>query len=1012
MPKRNLPILIAVFFTLTFSSCTCIYFNTFHNIRKNFNGAEKARKKDGREKAKGAEVKQYNDAITKASKVLERHPTSSWVDDALYIIGASYYYLGEYSKSSRKFKELFANYPNSEYVSRARVLLAKAKLQLDEEAEAVVIFEEIFETETDKKMKANAARSLGEYYFEAKDFAKADKYFTALIDSLGDNEDKLRALLYVADGHYERYAFGKAMENYKEALKHDPDTLQYYRINFRMADCQYFLNDLAGGLERLQELADDDIYYDSLAAIRLKMAEGYEWDGDFEAATAAYEKVIVENEGKDAAAVAYYNLGLINQYDFEDLQAAREYYVKARDERRNSSVYQDATRRASKLTMMEKYIRSGEASLAIDSTDEKDKERLDLLIENQFLLGELFYFDLEKPDSALHAFKAVYDRFPETDYAPQALMSMAYIQRYDYGDTAAADSLLREVLKQYPHYDEAEEVIEMLGLVGTVADTGYAAVVFERAESFLEQFIQLDSSRYYIRLWADSVVAADTLPDDSAGIEDSLQAFDSLPIIDAIAGEDTLGAEANIRATDTLPKLDSAAQEALRVQDSIRVADSIKYADARRAADSIRAAYMERHGGSRKDDTVTTEDSASAADSIKATELMRAAGSEQVESDSGDGERLTDMIRSEISASGDQSGQVPGDSGDKPMTTTDPAMPTDSLAAEDISGPDTFMTGDSSLPDTTGAKIETGFTGDSLSVSDMILAEDSAAITDSTIFPDGPTGLDTMHIIDISQTDSTEAEEPAIDYWQLAYEAGPEKFEPDLWLLLDSAQYYYHRVIEDYPHSDYSVQARFVLLWIYDNYLAPGDSSLIDLYGAFVDSFPQSDFAQVIAEEYNIRSTKTTRKTQTGQSQQQQQQDMDEQEIDSSAFALDDDSTNYDPNAPAPGSAESKFITDADGNILEPAEKYFLREEVEFKYPLEALAYNIEDKLYFHIRIDFMGEVAEAILMNETQSPELNARILEVVRRTFFDNGKIPPDLFDHWFYYTYTVRIPQELRQ
>ena len=31
-------------------------------------------------------------------------------------------------------------------------------------------------------------------------------------------------------------------------------------------------------LERLEKLADDELYFDSLEPIRLKMAEGYEWE--------------------------------------------------------------------------------------------------------------------------------------------------------------------------------------------------------------------------------------------------------------------------------------------------------------------------------------------------------------------------------------------------------------------------------------------------------------------------------------------------------------------------------------------------------------------------------------------------------------------------------------------------------------------------------------------------------------------------------------------------------------
>jgi len=76
------------------------------------------------------------------------------------------------------------------------------------------------------------------------------------------------------------------------------------------------------------------------------------------------------------------------------------------------------------------------------------------------------------------------------------------------------------------------------------------------------------------------------------------------------------------------------------------------------------------------------------------------------------------------------------------------------------------------------------------------------------------------------------------------------------------------------------------------------------------------------------------------------------------------------------------------------------------------VAYNIEDKLYFQIRIDFNGEVVDLKLMNPTQSSELNDRIIKTVQNTKFDAGHIPPELYDHWFYYTYTVTMPPEYKQ
>ncbi|MDD4050791.1 MAG: tetratricopeptide repeat protein [candidate division Zixibacteria bacterium] len=916
MPRRAIPILAIVALTMIFSSCSCIYFNTFHNIRESFNSAEKARKTANRDKATGSEIKQYTDAITKASKVLERHPTSSWVDDALYIIGASYYHLGEYDKSARKFKELFANFPQSEYISPSRLLYAKDKLMLEEEAEGVVLFEEILSKEHNKQMRAEAARSLGQYYFDTKEYERAIVYFQALLDSLGGDKDKLGALTFMADGYFDLYRYDKAYANYDEALKHNPDTLQLYTINFRMAQCDYFLNRFEDGLSRLDELADNEVYFDSLASIRLMMARGYEWDGDLESAISTYEKVVEENPKKYPGAIAYYELGLIYQYDLENLDRARDYYTKARDEKSGSPVYADATKRASMLTLLKQYTaadtiitrtdipkpenaspktgaaqtasdspasvfdttllapdtarivipfappeveapavntpatetdtskivipfappdsppkivdvpaakadtskivipfappdtspesaeivipfappdsspesaeivipfappdspsagadatgtgeaktgaaKSGstktsaskETSPKADSLQAAEAARLKLQQEidqaglNLFHLGELFYVDLEKPDSAVHAFSALMERYPDSRCAPQALIAMSYIYRTDFADTAKADSLLRVVLQQYPRYDEAQEVIGLLGLAGTAADTGYAALVYNRAGEFYEEFRALDSTQYYLWLETDSGV----------------------------------GTVASRRGSEYLHTL----------------------------------------------------------------------------------------------------------------------------------------------------------------------------------------------------------------------------------RLLDSAQHYFRFVADSFPASKYYDQAHYVLLEIYGTYLAPGDSTLVDTYQAFVDSFPETPYATELSGQ--IAAFKAPLRKYTPAKEQEEE--------DSTAVFADADSTAVDStgNRLDSLSGVSRFISDEKGNQLPPAEEYFDREEVPFKYPLEAVAYNIEDKLYFHVRIDFSGDVVEVKLKNPTQSPELNTNATETVKNTKFNPGRIPPELYDHWFYYTLTVIMPQEYRQ
>jgi len=884
VPKRAIPVFIVIFFTLSFSSCTCIYFNTFHNIRKNFNGAEKTRKAANRDEAKGTESKQYNDAITKASRVLERHPNSSWVDDALYIIGASYYYLGKYDRATRKFKELFANYPESEYVPESRLIYAKAKLKNDETAEAVTIFEDIFNKDKNKKRKAEAARVLGEHYFEVKDYEQANSYYQALVDSLGDNTDRLYAKMYIADSYFDRFAYDKAIQNYTEALKYDPDTLQTYKIKFRSAEADFFLNNIQDGLDKLYELESNELYFDSLPAIRLKMALGYEWDGDLDAAIDMYERITIEHPRTDASAQAFYELGLIYQYELEDLEKARSYYSNAREEKRKSPVYEDATKRASTLSLLEEYSQY-EQDAEKDSTDAVDTEKLEQAAHNQFLLGELFLFDLEKPDSALTAFTVLLDRYPQSRLAPKAMLALAHIYREDMGDTITADSIMRNLLSEYPDRDEAEVVVDRLGLAGTVADSGYAAQKFHIAEGFYNTFVASDSTAYFARLEAEKQIAAD--------LE--------------------------------------------RMKDSLARA---------------------------KEDQENNKD-----------EELADNGD-----DSGGGDKNGEE---EQSPDEDRRGLVKG-----------------------------TMVGQGEMPDNTGPIGEPGDTAIMIPPSmagDTMLA-DTSAVADTALAGQAAD----LH----AEADSTgkkageeEAEKVvpvfSIDVWDKAMDAAKERYSPRQIRLLDSASTYYRQVIAEYPLSNYSIQARYVLLQLYDRYLTTGDSALINYYTTFVDSFPESEYTEEIGKEYQIFPVHVPKR----QTRQQQEAESKEEE-ENAADTTQENSDQVSDTANYPANIDPAWITGEDGKILEPAEQYFLEAPIRFEYPLEAIAYGIENDLYFQIRIDFSGEVVEVKFMNPTQSDELNERILRTVEGTRFDSGRIPPELYDHWFWYKKEVRIPDEYRQ
>lgn len=476
----------------------CVYYNTFYHAKQSFNRAESARKEKD---ARGKEIinrSEYTRARDKSAKVIENYPTSKYYDDALFVNGVSNFYLEDFNHADRRFRELLANYPESEHIREARLYLAKTKLKLEDMAEARTLFEKLFQDSKEKSVKAEAASALGEYYFENKDYLNARKFFDSIIDSLGDTEAKKTALLYNAEGYFNLFQFRKALGNYLEVLKLDPTKDEKYKALFQAGRTSYFLNDITGGRDYFYELADDPLYYDSLGSIKLQIAEGFELDSDLLLAEETYREVAVEFPTRPAGAIANYNLGLIYQYDYEDYQQAKEFYDKAKVRTAGEEIYQDALQRSTDIGKLEEYT----DRVNLDST--ATQAEVDSAAYTQYLLGELYLLQLDKPDSAYQEFMYIIDQFSGAEIAPKAKIAISQIVRNSYEDTLRSDSILRSILREYPHSDYIPDVIDLLGLAGTAADTGYPLWYFEKAERFAFDEDQIDSAVYYYKYVSDS----------------------------------------------------------------------------------------------------------------------------------------------------------------------------------------------------------------------------------------------------------------------------------------------------------------------------------------------------------------------------------------------------------------------------------------------------------------------------------------------------------------------------
>ncbi len=477
----------------------CVYYNTFYNARKSFDKAEGMRKEQEK-MGKPAQIAKgdYTRARDKSQKIIDKYPTSGWYDDALFVNGVSHYYLGDYNRAERRFREIMANYAESPYVRDARLYLAKSKLKQKDMAEARVLFERLFAESREKDVKAEAAMALGEFYFENREYEKATEYFVSIVDSLGDGLMQKKSQLYIADALFARFKYRSAMDAYLKVFDFNPTTEEKFRINYQAGRCSYMLNDVEGGMAYFNKLAVDEFYYDSLGSIKLQIARGYELDNDLVLAEETYRQIAEEFPNKASGVIANYNLGLIYQYDYEDYEAAKGFYDKAKQRIGGEVLYQDALQRSTNIGKLEEYRIQEELDTAATP------DEIDSAAATQYLLGELYLLQLEIPDSAYQEFMYAAESFDESIFAPKALIAAALIRRDFYGDTLGCDSLLREVLRKYPRSDFIPEAIGILGLAGTAADSGYPLWYYRKAEEFLFDDSLIDSAHYYYAWVADS----------------------------------------------------------------------------------------------------------------------------------------------------------------------------------------------------------------------------------------------------------------------------------------------------------------------------------------------------------------------------------------------------------------------------------------------------------------------------------------------------------------------------
>ncbi len=510
--------LLAASVAVLLSTNACVYFNTFYNARKYFNEAEKARREEEDSRARIMVLEQagvhqglstetqrlYDQAARRASRVLERYPESGRVDDALFLLGQSFYWQQDYMSAERSFRELEESFPRSRFLERARYWRALSLEAQRNAGAARSLYRSVFD-EASAEVGARAGLRLGEMAFSESDYTLAAQEYRAALEAFP--RTRYTAILWLRLGEAlmesgDSAHHDAALQAFEQALKASPSVDDEFLARLYTAKLLDRQGQAREALKRYRQLLDERRFRVYEGRTRILVGRHYQEQDRPEAALAEYEKVRDHFPNSEASAMALYQTGLLYLRYYGQEERAVAYFKEVSSERRGSEAERlagDMLRHVDKVSAVrERISRAAAPGPAVQEGQDRDAEWLDVeALDAELLDAELRDPGLDPdrssaagadtlagPDTTLAGrdtpsasdqtvpadagtppAQVAADGKPSAEEVLQALLEAAELYR-DPDRLAVPDSALhylQEIRSRFPEFDQMPWVLYSMG---------------------------------------------------------------------------------------------------------------------------------------------------------------------------------------------------------------------------------------------------------------------------------------------------------------------------------------------------------------------------------------------------------------------------------------------------------------------------------------------------------------------------------------------------------------------
>jgi TolA-binding protein len=315
------------------------YFNLYYNTTDIFQEAEKTIKEQKRELFSSEELiipgsvnTQLTKVIEKSSKILQFASESSYVDDALLILGKAFYYQKNYQKALRKFQELIATQPESDLILETELWIAKTQMKLKEYNTALTQFESVRK----KAVEEGEEEIIKEAYVEEIIYRnKIEEYQTSialcseLLEVSGNDEVNAEVVFELGKLYKKVNEPANAAAAFERIFDYSPSYETELGARLELGKSLREGGNYTEALERFEEMRDEDKFSDAYGEIDLEIGITLINLDRLEEALDKLKYVDTAFVNTEYSGVAKYKLGEVYENNYMNFDSASIYYQKA-----------------------------------------------------------------------------------------------------------------------------------------------------------------------------------------------------------------------------------------------------------------------------------------------------------------------------------------------------------------------------------------------------------------------------------------------------------------------------------------------------------------------------------------------------------------------------------------------------------------------------------------------------------------------------------------------------------